>query len=639
MPPPPSPATASARNPSHTQEEAAFQQRGWKIDAAGTGQQSKLEASKPEPLGQDYVGETKLNSVLEVAQDHHSKPNKEFGSDTTTIPSDEAVGKTDISRHGLLTISNIVEKPDVVICRTTARKKTAPAVSGIPLLMCNPEVQKKRQNSSEMVLTKPEDTSVDPKIVSHSMKTEIRNLEKEVFVENNKSAGLTQNGNKAIFRNGSSRKRNIQPANSDTTKAETEVSVPKRCKLSISNVDNSRLPVSNQESRKTNGASEPQDQVNGIPIESQTKCRNRQKSQPLRSNVCSSHSTKYNARKRKLDDAKDLTENKEPTTVAAKKKRQTKVQRLKTKIYPSRVKQVKKITTDCEALKRIDEVLDSVVNKGRTILEPLATTRRNNGSNVAPVNKKASGGKCLERKKPETKINGITPHQKKPFLRHHASKQQLESSSCLHGDLSKIHMAHANANHVHVDGKKSHQRKKSEHISLSLEETFISGKTTVVGHMLRSHGLRDMLSDQSSGDDTETNAPRGKLSSCSSSQNASSTAAVRRTSTGSRKDQSKKSASIVAQNDDVSTLKKQAQQQQQQLQQDTTVAVMTALSRKAVPKKLFQSPKWSNGWKFEGVPFESKVFVSVCNFITCYNNVSFCVFFPAYITFQSNNFG
>jgi hypothetical protein len=121
------------------------------------------------------------------------------------------------------------------------------------------------------------------------------------------------------------------------------------------------------------------------------------------------------------------------------------------------------------------------------------------------------------------------------------------------------------------------------------------------------------LSDLSSSDDAETNTPRGKVSNCPSSQNPSSIAAVRRTSTGSRKEQSKKSASLVVRNDDVSTLKKQVQQQQQQIQQqDTTVA---AVCRKAVPKKSLQSPKWSNGWKFVGNPFEGKVFISVSNFI------------------------
>jgi hypothetical protein len=629
MPPPPSPATASARNPSHTQEEAAFQQRGWEVDAAGTEPPSKLEASKQELSGQDCVGETKLSSALEVVQDLHSKPDQEFGSGATTIPSDEAVGKTDVSRHRLLAISKIVANPDVLVCRAKAKKKAPPNVNGIPLLMCNPEIQKKRQNSSEVVLTKTEDTSLDQKMVSHSMKTEVRNLEKEVFTENDKSPGLTQNGNKAIFRNGSSRKRNVQPANSDTRKDETEVSVPKRCKLSISNVDNSRVSVSSQESRKTNGANEPQDQLIGNPLDSQTKYRNRQKSQPLNSNICSLHSTKYNARKRKLDDAKDFTENKEPVTVPAKKKEETKVRRLQTKLYPSRVKQVKKITTNCETLKRIDEVLDSVVTKGRTVLEPLITTRRNSSTNVALVNKKTSGSKSVERKKSETKINGILSYQKKPFLRHHAAKQQHESANCLHGDVSKVRAAHTN-------GKKASQRKKSEHISLSLEEAYTNGKTARVGHMLRSHGLRDSLSDQSSCDDTETNAPRVKLSSCSSSQNSSSIIAVRRTSTGSRKDQPKKSATLAIRNDDVSTLKKEAEQQQQ-LQQDMTVAVMTAVSRKAAPKKLLQSPKWSNGWKFEGVPFESKVFVSVRNFILCYRNISFLflsfsfVLLPAHI--------
>ncbi|XP_021916098.1 uncharacterized protein LOC110828084 isoform X2 [Zootermopsis nevadensis] len=590
MPPPPSPATASARNPSHTQEEAALQQRGWVTDAGGTEPQSKLETRKQEPTGQDCVGETKLNSTVEVIQDLHSMPDQDFGSGATSISSDEDVCKTDISRHRLLAISKIVANPDVLACRAKAKKNSPPAVNGVPLLMCNLEIQKKGQNSAEVVLTKPENMmSVEPKMVNHIMKTEVRNLDIEVFVENDNCPGLTQNGNKAIFRDGSSRKRSIQPVDSDA-----EVSVPKRCKLSVSNADNSRLSVSNQESQKTNGAGEPQDQMNGVPLECQTKCRNRQKSQPLHSNICSLHSTKHNARKRKHDDAKNLTENKEPP---AKKKGETKVQRLQTKIYPSRAKQVKKITTECEAPKRIDDVPDSVVTKSRTILEPLVTTRRNNSSNVAPVSKKTSGSKSVERKKSENKINGALSHQKKPFLRHQAGKQQLESSNCLRGDVSKVH--------IHTHGKKAHQRKKSEHISLSLEETYTSEKTVRVGHMLRSRGLRDSLSDQSSSD-TETIASRGKVSSCSSFQNPSPITAVRRTSTGSRKDQSKKSASLVVRNDDISTIKKQTQQPQQ----DTTVAVMTALSRKVVPKKLLQSPKWSNGWKFEGDPFESKVFVS-----------------------------
>jgi hypothetical protein len=320
---------------------------------------------------------------------------------------------------------------------------------------------------------------------------------------------------------------------------------------------------------------------------------------------------KHKVRKRKLDDAKDLTENKEPATIASKKKGKTKVRRFQTKIYPSRVKQVKKVT-DHEAMKRIDEVLDSVVTKGQIIVESLATTTRNSSSNVTPVTKKTSANKSVERKKPETKINGIISHQKKPCLRHQGGKQQQVSLTCLNGDVSRIHVAQTNANRVRVDRKKHHQRKKSEHVALALEETYPNEKTEKVSHMLRSHGLRSSLSDLSSSDDTETNAPRGKVSSCPSSQNPSSITAVRRTSTGSRKDQSKKSASLVVRNDGVSTLKKQVQQQQQHLQQDVTVA---ALSRKAVPKKSLQSPKWSNGWKFEGDPFESKVFISVCNFI------------------------
>jgi hypothetical protein len=263
-------------------------------------------------------------------------------------------------------------------------------------------------------------------------------------------------------------------------------------------------------------------------------------------------------------------------------------------------------------MKRIDEVLDSVVNKGQVIVEPLATTRRNGSSNVTPVTKKTSANKSVERKKSEIKINGIISHQKKPCLRHQCGKQQQVASTCLNGDVSKVPVAQTNVSQVHVERKRAHQRKKSEHVSLALEETCHNEKTERVSHMLRSHGLRSSLSDLPSSDDAETNASRGKVSSCPSSQNPSSITAVRRTSTGSRKEQPKKSASLVLRNDGVSTLKKQVQQQQQVQQQDIMVA---ALSRKAVPKKSLQSPKWSNGWKFVGNPFESKVFISVCNFI------------------------
>ncbi|XP_023722154.1 uncharacterized protein LOC111872450 isoform X2 [Cryptotermes secundus] len=603
MPPPPSPATASARNPSHTQEEVAFQQRVWELDAAATEAQSKLEANKQEPLDQNAVGETKLPSTPEVVQEVHSKPDKEFETGTTTIPSDEAVGKTNISKHRLLAISNSVTKPEVRVCRTKAKKKTSPAVNAIPLLMCNPEVQKKRPFSAEVMSSKPEAvTVVDPKVVSNSVKMEVRNLEKEVLTENNKFPGLTQNGSKTIFRNGSSRKRNAEPANNSTARVETGASVPKRQKLSTTDVIvTSRLTISNEEPHKTkNGASEPDDQVNGVPLETQIKSRNGQKSQPLSSNICSLNSMKHNVRKRKLDDAKDLTENKEPVISASKKKGETKVRRLQTKIYPSRMKQAKKVT-DHEAMKRIDEVLDSVVNKGQINVEPLATTRRNSSSNVTPVTKKTSANKNVERRKSETKINGIISLQRKPCLRHQGGKQQQVTSTCLNGDVSKVPVAQTNASHVHVERKGTHLRKRSEHVSLALEETFPSEKTERVSHMLRSHGLRSSLSDPSSNDDAETNASKGKGSSCPS-QNPSSIAAVRRTSTGSRKDQSKKSASLIVRHDGVPTLKKQVQQQQ-----DMTVA---ALSRKAFPKKSLQSPKWSNGWKFVGNPFESKVFIS-----------------------------
>jgi hypothetical protein len=220
----------------------------------------------------------------------------------------------------------------------------------------------------------------------------------------------------------------------------------------------------------------------------------------------------------------------------------------------------------------------------------------------------------VECKKSETKINGIISHQKKPCLRHQGGKQQQVASTCLNGDVSKVAVAQTNASHVRVERKGAHQRKKSDHVSPALEETHPNEKTERVIHMLRSHGLRSSLSEPSSSDDAETNTPKGKVSSCPSSQKSSSIAAVRRTSTGSRKDQSKKSASPVVQNDGVSALKKQVQQQQQQQLQQHDIPV-AALSRKAVPKKSLQSPKWSNGWKFEGTPFESKVFISVCNFI------------------------
>jgi hypothetical protein len=606
MPPPPSPATASARNPSHTQEDVAIHQRGWEQEA-----QAKLEANKQETSEQNSVRETKLASTQDVPQEVHGMQNKEFGSVTATIPNDEAVGKTDISRHRLLAISKIVTKPDVLVCRTKAKKKTSPAVSTVPLLMCNPE--KKPHYSSEVTLAKPEAVAIlDPKMVSNSMKTERRNVKKEVLTENNKSPGLTQNGSKAVFRNGSSRKRKAQPANS-TTRVETDLSVPKRHKLSSSDGGTGKLTISNQEESQKNkhGVSEPCDQGNGVPPEAQMKSRNRQKSQPLSSNICSLNSMKHSVRKRKLDDAKDLTENKEPFTIASKKKGEAKVRRVQTKLYPSRVKQVKRVTHN-EAMKRNYEVLDSVMTKSPMIVEPLSTARRNSSINDTPVAKKTSANKSAERKKSETKINGIISHQKKPCLRHHGGKQQLIPSTCSNGDVSKIPVVQTNASHVFVEGKQSHQRRKSEHVFHALEETYPEGKRERVGHMLRSHGLCKSSSDLSSSEDTETSACRGKGSSCPSSQNASSSAAVRRTSTGSKKDQSKKSASLVVHSDGVSVLKKQVQQQQQHLQQDLTVA---ALSRKAVPKKSLQSPKWSNGWKFEGDPFESKVFISVCNFI------------------------
>lgn len=597
MPPPPSPATASARNPSHAQEEAAFQQRGWELDVTGTGAQSKLEAtSKQEPVVQDYVGETKLMSTLDSAQDLQSKPDKEFGSDTTTLPSDEAVGKTDISRHRLLAISKVVSPTDGILCRTN-KKKSPTAINNVPLLMCDVDFQK-RHISSEVVLTKPEDiTIVDTKMVNNSVKLEVRNLEKEVFVDNSSSQGVVQNGSKTIFRNGSSRKRKIQPGSdttTTTTKAETDTSVPKRRNLSTSNGDTSRLSVSSQESQKTDGGSEAQDQVNSVPLETQTKCKNGQKMQPLSSNSCSLHNAKNNVRKRKLDDA-DLTENKEPQTVPSKKKGLTKPlkeQRLQTKIYPSRMKQMKKIVAskDGETMKKVDEVVESVVAKGRTILEPLS--KRNISSNVAPLSKKTPGNKSIDRKKSETKINGVLSQQKKPSLRHQAGKH--EPPSCLNG-LNRV--TQTNASRARMEGKKVYQRKKSEHSSLS-------GR---VNHMLRSHSLRDSLSDHSS-DDADSNTPRGKASSCPSSQNPSSISTVRRASTGSRKDQSKKPGPPVR-NDGASSLKKQTQQQHAGSQDMATV--VTLLSRKIAPKKpLQQSPKWSNGWKFEGDPFESKVFLS-----------------------------
>jgi hypothetical protein len=308
---------------------------------------------------------------------------------------------------------------------------------------------------------------------------------------------------------------------------------------------------------------------------------------------------KHNVRKCKLDDAKDLTENKEPVNITSKQKGEAKVWRAQTKLYASCVKHAMKVTHH-EARKRNYEALDSVKTRDQIIMKLLAITKRNIGLNVSLATKKTSACKSVEHRKSETKMNGIISHQKKPCLRHQGAKQQQIPSTCLNGDISKIPVAQTNG--VCVEGKKSHQRKKSEHISVSLEEKCPERKTETVSHMLRSHGLCSASSDLLSGDDTEISTCRGKAS----SQNPSSVAAVRRTSTGSRKDQSKKCPPVAVRSV-VSTLKKQVQQQQ-----DLTVAT---LSRKVAPKKSLQSPKWSNGWKFEGDPFESKVFISVCNFI------------------------
>ncbi|PSN49107.1 hypothetical protein C0J52_13650, partial [Blattella germanica] len=551
MPPPPSPASASARNPKQCKEEAEFQQRTW--DSATTESQSTLEdkalvKSKQEPSSQDYVGETQLPVSVDVPQDLQLKGDEE----TTTFPGEDA-----ISRHGLLTISKDG------VCRAKS------ASIHVPLLMC--DYQKKRLSP---VTTKSEEMpNLDSDVAANnSVKMEVRNLEKEVSVEN-KSTGVVQNGSKTVFRNGSSRKRKEVLPGSEVPKIETEMSVPKRRKLSTSNVVANKLSSLNTESQKTNGLCDSDDQL----AEAKTKCKTAQKTQPLSSNSCSLHNAKQNARKRKLDDGKDLAENKEPLPVAAKK-----VQRLQTKIYPSRAKPVKKAVASSESLKKIDEILDSVVGgKERTNAEEC--------KDVPATMKKVPGGKIADRKK-ETKVNGVLLHQKKPLLRHQ------ETSGYVNGDSAKAHASQTNANRVRTEGKKSQQCRKSDTMPSS-EEACAIGKKSRVNHMLRSHGLRDSLSDRSSSDNVESHVPRAKVG-CSSSAMAN-----RRISTGSRKDQPKKPTNMI-----VPTIAKK-QLHVPGAQELGSVALMS-YARKPAPRKSLQSPKWSNGWKFEGQPFESRVFTA-----------------------------
>ncbi|KAJ9599375.1 hypothetical protein L9F63_010137, partial [Diploptera punctata] len=184
--------------------------------------------------------------------------------------------------------------------------------------------KKKRQNSSETAITKAEKTAnVDPKIINNTVKSEVCNVEKEELTENKISE--VQNGRKAIG---------------------TEVPVTKRCKLSNSNVG-SRLS----------------DPVTSIPLNTQTVCKNRQKTQSLSSSNCSMHNGK-NVRKRKLDDGKDLAEIKEP---ASKKK--------------------------SIVLKKSFSLIDNSVCK------------------------KVTGSRTLDQKK-GIKMNGVFSQQKKPSLRH-----------------------------------------------------------------------------------------------------------------------------------------------------------------------------------------------------------------------------
>ena len=582
MPPPPSPATASARNPSHTEEETAFQQRLW--DTSNTETQSQIELkNKPE-----LPREIQFTS-LEATEDLQTKTDNDFKIETTSLSMDEPVGKTDILRDSLLTISK-ASKPDILLCRAKTKKTSPPTNNNVPLLMCDVDFQKKRQLSSEAA--KLDKTAVlDPKIVNNTVKSEVFSVEKEDF-ENKTSEGV-QNGKKTAFRNIMYRKGKLNPERNEICEIETEIPVPKRRKLSNSSVG-SKFSVPNEEPQKLNGVFVSQDSVTGIPLQTQTMCKNRQKSQPLSSNGCSMHNAKHAVRKRKLDDAKDLAENKEPASLPAKKKSVV-IQRLQNKIYPSRTKHIKRISSNTGSLEK-NEVLDSVAAKERTFSQPLAA-KKSVGSNEDLVYKKVTDHKK------GIKINGVLPHQKKILLRHQSSKNHQTSVGCLKPPVVETSPDGC----AHVESKKVRHYKKSD-ASVTVGEIGARNKRRV-NHMLRSHGLRESLSecDNSFSDDAEPNRHRGKASSC-----PGRVIPNRRTSVGSRKEPCRRINSVFR-NETVTSnhvLKKQTPQHQ-----DMAVVGL----RKSNPKKNLQLPKWSNGWQFEGEPFESKVFLSV-SYIQFSNN-------------------
>ncbi|PSN29305.1 hypothetical protein C0J52_27384, partial [Blattella germanica] len=79
----------------------------------------------------------------------------------------------------------------------------------------------------------------------------------------------------------------------------------------------------------------------------------------------------------------------------------------------------------------------------------------------------------------------------KPLLRHQ------ETSGYANGDSAKARASQTNSNCVRTEGKKSQQYRKSDTMPPS-EEPCARGKKSRVNYMLRSHGLRDSLSDRSS---------------------------------------------------------------------------------------------------------------------------------------------
>ncbi|KAJ9598117.1 hypothetical protein L9F63_026779, partial [Diploptera punctata] len=442
MPPPPSPATASARNPNQTEQETALQQRLW--DTSNAESQSQVELKNKQ--------EIQLTS-LEVTKDLQTLPDNDFKSEATVLPTDEAADKTDITRNSLLAISKVSNSD--ILCRTKSKKTCPTTPNNVPLLMCDVEFQKKRQNSSETAITKAEKTAnVDPKIINNTVKSEVCNVEKEELTENKISE--VQNGRKA--------------------EQKFQLQKDVNCQIQMLVVDY------------------------------------QQKTQSLSSSNCSMHNGK-NVRKRKLDDGKDLAEIKEP----ASKKKSIGIRRLQNKIYPSRVKNIKKIASSTGFLKKSFSLIDNSVCK------------------------KVTGSRTLDQKK-GIKMNGVFSQQKKPSLRHQVSKGYQSAISCLKSCAQA--------------------EKKTQHCKKSVEEVGSARNKCKVNHMLRSHRLHE--SDNTFSDD---NKHRGK---------PDKVPANRRTSVGSRKEQ--------------------------------YLAVVGY--RKSIPKKTLQLPKWSNGWQFEGEPFESKVFLS-----------------------------